>query len=111
MNLRNMLVLSTLGLGLVGCNTTGIDRQHPETLASAQAYQSVTVYPTRADVPRHSRILGKVTAQNKLPNGMKASPEAILIELKRQAVLLGANGIVHVTPGVAQTTADAVLTR
>ena len=111
MNLRNVLVLSTLGLSLVGCNTTGIDKQHPETVVSAQAYQSIAVYPARADVPRHARVLGKVTAQNKLPNGMKASPEAILIELKRQAVLLGANGIVRVTPGLAQTTADAVLTR
>jgi hypothetical protein len=109
MKLNYPLVIGTLSLALIGCNTTGIDRQHPETIASATAFSNVIVYPTRADIPKNSRIIGKVTASNKLPNGLKASPDEIMVELKRKAFLNGANGIVHVTPGTAQTTANAVI--
>ena len=103
----NALVISAL---LTGCNSTGINANAPDAIpAMNSSYPLVQVYPKRADIPKNSKIIGKVTAQNKNINGVKSSPEEIIEELKRQAVLAGGNGIVHVTPGTSQTTANAVI--
>ena len=113
MNNLKITLISVLALGslLAGCNRTGINANAPDVIASQHTqYSSVQVYPTRADIPKNSKIIGKVIAQNKNPNGLKASPEQIIEELKRQATLVGGNGIVHVTPGISQTTANAVVT-
>ena len=102
-----LLAISSL---LAGCNSTGINPNHPRDVSSIDSrYLSVQVFNKRADLPRGSKILGKITAQNKLPDGAKASPEAIVDELKRQALLLGGNGVIFVTPGSVQTHANAVL--
>ena len=104
----NVLAVSTL---ITACNHTGINPNTPDAIpAKHSPYALVQVYPARADIPKNSKIIGKVTAQNKNPNGTKASPVEIMDELKRQAALLGGNGIVHITPGTSQTTANAVIT-
>jgi hypothetical protein len=68
----------------------------------------VKIYKSRAEIPKYSKIIGTVTAQNYNLDGTKASPVAIIAELKRLALLQGGYGIVHITKGTAQTTADVV---
>lgn len=111
----NKLVVGTMvaaAVLLTGCNTTGITKQNAAAIGAVDTqFSHITVYQNRADLPKHTKILGKVTAQNTHMDGTKASSQAIMTELKRQAVLMGGTGIVHVTPGTAQTTADAVIVR
>lgn len=109
MKLNTTLTIAALSLTLIGCNTTGINGSNASAMPASQEYKNVIVYSSIAEMPKHSRIIGKVQAQNKLSNGLKATPEQIIVELKRQALLKGGNGIVHVMPGTAQTTADALI--
>lgn len=114
MKIKNALLigLALNALYLSGCTSTEnneftndlplTDKQH------ARVNEQVTVYKARAELPRNTVIIGKVSSQNTNPDGTKASKERILLELKRQAVKAGGNGIVRITPGIAQTTADAV---
>jgi uncharacterized protein YbjQ (UPF0145 family) len=108
MNLYNILSVTVLGFVLAGCNGSGIQPHNADTVVTAETYNKVTVYTPRLTPPK-TKLVGTVIAQNKFANGMKATPEEIMTELKRQAFALGANGLIHVTPGAAQTTADAVV--
>lgn len=102
----------TLGSLLTGCAHHPDIKVYPPNTVPPSPYTSfspVQVYPHRTDIPPNSRIIGKVTAQNKKPNGVQATPGEIIEELKRQAALLGGNGIWHITPGTSQTTANAVV--
>lgn len=108
---KKYIGLLSLSILLASCNTTGINANHPNDVnVNTVRYNSIQVYNKRADLPRGTKIIGRVTAQNYLPNGIKASPENIITELKRQAAIKGGNGIVFVTPGTVQTTANAVRT-
>ncbi|WP_058534512.1 hypothetical protein [Legionella saoudiensis] len=71
-------------------------------------HELITVYKDSTEIPKGATIITHVKAMNSLPNGTKATPEAIMVELKRQAKLAGGFGLVHITPGTAQTTADVV---
>ena len=94
---------------LTGCNTNPINPANPPITPTYDAqHDLIVVYQKRADLPRGTKIIDHVTALNKLPNGQKASPESVMIELKRQARLAGGMGIVNIIPGTAQTTADVV---
>ena len=70
--------------------------------------QNIAVY-SETNRLKHYRVIGRVSAQNYNFLGVPASQATILIELKKQAASLGATGITHISTGLAQTTADAVV--
>lgn len=101
-------IIALTGL-LTACNTNSINPMNPPLTPTYDAkHGAVTVYTDRSEIPQGARIIGHVKAVNKLSNGSKASPEAVMIELKSQAKRAGGIGIIHITPGIAQTTADVV---
>ena len=109
--LINTVVACTLMLG--GCVHNG---QMVEAVPTTkQHYQptypdQVMVY-NKADMPRHSTVIGKVTAMNHNFMGMTLTQEKIMRELKRGAASLGANGIKHVRTGQMETTAEAIIVK
>lgn len=108
MNYRLPFIASATALLLAGCNHTGLSPNNPASIYSADSeFIHVHLYPNQHSLPKNTQLLGKVTAQNHNLDGSKASKKAIVLELKRQAALLGANGLIHITPGTSQTTADA----
>lgn len=108
MNYKLHVIGAATAILLTGCNHTGLNPNNPASIyASDTQFMQVQLYPNQHVLPKNARLLGKVTAQNTNLDGTKASKKAIILELKRQAALLGANGIYHITPGTAQTTADA----
>lgn len=108
-SLYSIIALSCI---LTACNTNKIDPQNPPITPNYDAkHELISVYKSRAEIPYGAKIIDHVTAMNTYPDGSKASPEAIMIELKKEAKRVGGFGIIHITPGTAQTTADVVGTR
>lgn len=109
---KSIFLITALTCTLTACNTAHIDPANPPVTPNYDAkHDLIVVYQNRADIPKGGKIVGNVASLNKLPDGSKASPQAIMVELKKQAWLLGGNGIVNITPGIAQTTADVVVVR
>lgn len=105
-------IMITLSCILSACNTNRIDPNNPPITPNYDAQNKlITVYMYRSEIPHGAKIIDHVTALNTLPNGQKASPGAIMIELKRQAKLAGGFGLINIIPGTAQTTADVVGTK
>lgn len=119
MKIRFMLMsaIAASAIVLTGCTTTDIKA----TLGSGDAVATSTrdlkpinvnlvkIYHSKSEMHKHHIVIGRVTAQNYNLVGMTISQQSILLELKKQAASLGANGITHITTSMAQTTADAVL--
>jgi uncharacterized lipoprotein NlpE involved in copper resistance len=106
----NKSIYSIIALSciLTGCNNK-IDPNNPPITPNYDAqHELITVYQNRADIPQGAKIITHVTALNTLPNGSKATPGAVMVELKRQAQLAGGFGLINIIPGTAQTTADVV---
>lgn len=113
--LMNAVAVSTLVLA--GCSTTDIkatmgsgdgvvtSNHHLKPISAEQ----VKIYHSKSEMRQHHTVIGRVTAQNYNMVGMTISQESIMSELKKQAASMGANGVTHITTGMAQTTAEAVL--
>jgi len=113
-----MNVVAVSAIALTGCNTTDIKA----TIGSGDAVSTATnhhlkpirseqvkIYHSKSELPKHHTIVGRVSASNYNMIGMTISQESIMSELKKQAASMGANGITHISTGLAQTTAEAVL--
>ena len=61
--------------------------------------------------PKNCQVVGRISADNYNVVGMEHSQETIMTELKKQASSIGANGIININSGLAQTTAEAVVVR
>ena len=120
MTIRFMLMsaIAVSAIVLTGCNTTDIKA----TMANGDAASTVTkshikpiapeqvkIYHSKSELPKHHTVIGRVSASNYNMIGMTISQESIMLELKKQAASIGANGIAHINTGLAQTTAEAVL--
>ena len=119
MSKRLVLISAIAGaaIALTGCNTTDmtatIGNGNGVTTSKvhhqATSAEKVKVYYSKSEIPKHYQVIGRVSAQNYNIVGMTISQDNIIAELKKQAAALGAKGIVHVTSGLAQTTAEAIL--
>lgn len=122
MKIRFMLMnaVAVSAIVLTGCNTTDIKatmgngdavstttNRHIKPISSEQ----VKIYHSKSSMPKHHTVVGRVSASNYNMIGVTISQESIMAELKKQAASMGANGITHITTGLAQTTAEAILSK
>ncbi|QBS13544.1 hypothetical protein E4T54_11920 (plasmid) [Legionella geestiana] len=113
--LMNAVIASTIAL--TGCSTTDMKAMvsNGDSVSTTKEHrkpvnqEQVKIYHSKADIPRHYKIIGRVTAQNHNFVGMTFSQESITSELKKQAALIGAQGITNITSGLSQTTAEAIV--
>lgn len=113
--LMNVVITSTIAL--TGCSTTDMKAMvsNGDSVSTTNEHrkpvnqEQVKIYHSKADIPRHYKIIGRVTAQNHNFVGMTFSQESITSELKKQAALIGAQGITNITSGLSQTTAEAIV--
>lgn len=121
MNIRFMLMnaVALSAIVLTGCNTTDIKATMSNGDAVSTAAnphkrispEQVKIYHSKSDIPKHHAVVGRVSASNYNMMGMTISQESIMSELKKQAASMGANGVTHISTGLAQTTAEAVLVK
>lgn len=105
---KSIYSIIALSCILTACQNK-IDPSNPPITPNYDAtHELITVYKSRSEIPKGAKIIDHVTALNTLPNGNKAAPGAVMVELKRQAKLAGGFGLINITPGTAQTTADVV---
>ncbi|WP_028389231.1 hypothetical protein [Legionella fairfieldensis] len=111
----NLVVVSLIGL--TGCSKADMNAmvgQGDVVTTSKQSFkptQPATIKIYQNQLPKHSQVIGRVTAQNYNLVGMTNSQESIFLELKKRAASIGATGIAHISTGLAQTTADAIVTK
>lgn len=111
--LMNMVIVSSFTL--TGCSTTDVnatlgDGNNVKTANqhfNAVNPEQVKIY-YKSELPKHYTVVGRVAVQNYNIVGMTTSQESIMKELKKQAASMGANGIIHISTGLAQTTAEAI---
>ena len=65
----------------------------------------------KADMPRHYKVIGHVSAENHTMLGMKLTEDRIMWQLKKEAASLGANGIKHVKTEEHKTKAEAIIVK
>lgn len=78
---------------------------------SAVSADHVKLYYSNLNAPKHYQIVGHISANNDSLVGVPHSQQTIATELKKQAASLGANGVINISAGLEQTTADAILSR
>ena len=71
----------------------------------------VKIYYGNAGLPKHYRVIGRISAENYNMLGMEHSQSDIAAELKKQAASIGANGVINIASGLGQTTGDAILSK
>lgn len=100
---------------LSGCNTTDIRAtvNNGDAVTTTKTNTVVSnaskIKVLHSDHSNNYKVVGRISTQNYNFVGMTISQESILTELKKQAAAMGANGIVNITTGLAQTTAEAVI--
>ncbi len=80
------------------------------TKLSPTSSSAVKVYDS-SNKPHHYRVVGRISADNYNMVGIEHSQESVLEELQKQAASLGANGVINLSQGMAQTTAEAIVTK
>lgn len=71
----------------------------------------VKIYYSNKELPKKYKVVGRVSVENYNVVGMTNSQASIAEALKKQAASIGANGIINVSSGLAQTTGDAIITK
>ena len=61
--------------------------------------------------PLHYKVIGRISADNYSLIGMEHSQKVLMMQLKKQAASIGADGVVHIHTGLTQTTAEAIVVR
>ena len=61
--------------------------------------------------PKHYKVIGRISADSYSLIGMEHLQKTVMNELKKQAASIGANGVLHIHSGLAQTTAEAILVK
>jgi hypothetical protein len=69
----------------------------------------VRLFYSGNEKPRYYKMVGKISAENYNIVGMEHTQSSIAEELKKQAASIGANGVININSGMAQTTGDAVI--
>ena len=115
--LISIVVLSAVSL--TGCATADMQALVSQgnavsttgTKATATNPNRVKIYYSNADLPKHYKVVGRVSVDNYNMVGMTYSQASIAEELKKQAASIGATGVINVNPGMTQTIGDAIITR
>lgn len=111
------VVLATSILGLSGCAATDIKnivddgsavststkKLHPVSASKVRLYYSSSEYP------KHYQVVGQISAENYSMVGIEHSQTTIANELKKQAGSIGANGVININSGLAQTVGTAII--
>lgn len=114
--LRNVIGVVSIAsfLMLGGCSVS--DMKEAVGNGNATRTANVKLKPIYASdvkiysrTPKHYKVIGRVAADNYGLVGIEHSQKTIMTELKKQAASIGANGVLHIHAGLAQTTAEAVL--
>lgn len=118
MKMRSILisVLGVSAVALVGCTSADMRAMvnGGDAVATSNAHrqpthpENIKVHST-SDIPKHYQVIGRVSAQNDNLVGIPRSQASILAELKKQAASLGATGIINLSNGMTQTTAEAIV--
>lgn len=108
--ISTMIILSGCTVSDMQTLTSGGDAVSvtPEKHA-AISENKVKVYYSNNSLPKHYKMIGRVSASNDNMVGVPHSQESIADNLKKQAASIGANGVIHIQTGLEQTTGDAIL--
>jgi hypothetical protein len=102
---------------LAGCSTTDMQNIVGSGNAMPTSNKHLTpknannvkLFYTNSGLPRHYSVVGRVSAENYNIVGIEHTQLTVADELRKQAALIGANGVMNINAGLSQTIGDAVL--
>lgn len=119
MQLKNIVsgLVATSMVILAGCSTSDMQNivsngnamSTTDKGLSATTPNKVQLFYTKQNTPKHYTVVGRVSAENYNVIGIEHTQIAIAQELKNQAASIGANGVININTGLAQTIGDAVI--
>lgn len=101
-------------IALTGCAMSDVTNLTSQGSAVSNVNQmnesqtGVKLYYGNSRLPKHYKVVGRVSAENYNMIGMEHDQACIAAELKKQALSIGANGVMNISSGLAQTTGDAI---
>ncbi|OAI46005.1 hypothetical protein AYO45_01985 [Gammaproteobacteria bacterium SCGC AG-212-F23] len=112
-------LLIALSVALSGCSTADVKNLVSDGNAmSTTQIKSASTNPQNVKLfyagnknPKYYTVVGRVSAENYNIVGIEHAQSSVAEELKKQAASIGANGVINITQGLAQTTGDAILLR
>jgi hypothetical protein len=120
MQIKNMMIVLALGssMALFGCTASDVTNlvSNGSSVSTVNKKlaptnpNKVKLYYSSSENPRHYKVVGRVSAENYSIVAMEHTQAAIAEELKKQAASIGANGVINIQTGLAQTTGDAITT-
>lgn len=120
MKFKNKILITTMAATMAilsGCETTTVQNIVAQGSATTNEtlkpvnQNKVKIYYGNQGLPKHYKVIGRVTAETYNLVGLEHSQTAIAEELKKQAAGIGANGVINLATGMTQTTGDAILTK
>ncbi len=114
-----MSLIAVSALVLAGCSTTDVKAMVTQGSAvsaerihlTATNPSRVKIYYSNAGLPKHYKVIGRVSAENYNMVGIEHSQESIAELLKKQAASIGATGVINLSTGLTQTTGDAIIVK
>jgi hypothetical protein len=113
--LCSLIVISSVTIS--GCSTADIT--NVVSNGNAMSTSSVKLRPTNPanvklyyagnTLPKHYKVVGRISAESYNIVGLEHTQEFIANELKKQAASVGANGVINITSNISQVTGDAVI--
>ena len=116
-NVKLLICSSVVVFALCSCSTTDLHAIasdgsavsiNSSKIASTKPAK-VKLYYGNQGMPKHYKVIGRVSADNYNLVAIPHSEESISIELKNQAASIGANGVINITSGLDKTSGDAIL--
>ncbi|MBV9576342.1 MAG: hypothetical protein JO149_06935 [Gammaproteobacteria bacterium] len=105
-----MFISMIAALSLTGCANDILNQGSAVSNTSKDTQQNhVKLYYGNSGLPKHYKVVGRVSAENYNLFAMENSQADIAQELKNQAASIGANGVMNISTGLAQTTGDAIV--
>lgn len=119
MRIKHIIITAALSsvVLLTGCETTDIQNIASQGSAvSTESHkaineESVKIYYGNQGLPKHYRVIGRVSAETYNLVGLEHTQSTIAQELKKQAASIGANGVINIATSMTQTTGDAIVVK
>lgn len=121
MKFKNKLLITTIAATIAilsGCETTTVQNIVAQGSATTKNesftpvnQNKVKIYYSNQGLPKHYKVIGRVTAENYNLVGLEHNQKSIAEELKKQAASIGANGVINIVTSITQTTGDAIVVK
>ncbi len=117
--LNTIAAVVVSALLITGCSTAdmktmmgdGSAMQTTEAKLTPTKASTVKLYYSNIGLPKHYKVIGRVSVDNFTFAGFDRSQQTIAENLREQAASIGGAGVINISTGLDQTTGDVIFLR